>query len=168
MAGWFMAGSHPAQYAHDIVTEPESGRRMARIRYAAPGEPSGFGTLMQMFQSGDRRGRRMRFSAEVRTTDVLGWLGLWMRVDGANQRSLAFDNMQNRSVTGTTGWHRHDVVLDVPDRAAAIAFGVLLAGRGEGCISGVRFEEVGADVPTTGGPSKSLPTGPENLDLGAG
>jgi hypothetical protein len=89
-----------------------------------------------------------------------------MRVDGSDrQRSLAFDNMQNRAVKGTTDWQRYDVVLDVAEEAGAIAFGILLSGRGQGWISGIRFEPVGRDVETTGGAIGGLKEGPENLDF---
>jgi RNA polymerase sigma factor (sigma-70 family) len=165
MHGWFMAGSHPGQYAHEITPGPEAGRRGARISFTSRDSPAGFGTLMQMFKADDYRGRRMRFSAEARTKDVDGWLGLWMRVDGNAQRSLAFDNMQSRAVKGTTDWQRYDVVLDVAEEATAVAFGVLLSGRGEGWISGVRFEPVGPEVATTGGGAGSLAEGPANLDF---
>src|SRR5215471_16702910 len=53
-----------------------------------------------------------RISAMVRTADAQ-WAGLWMRVDkGPNM--VAFDNMQNRSIKGTSGWQEYEVVLDVP------------------------------------------------------
>jgi RNA polymerase sigma factor (sigma-70 family) len=163
--GWFMAGSHPGQYSHEITEGPAAGRRAARIWFASKDSPGGFGTLMQMFVADDYRGRRMRFSAEARTKDVDGWLGLWMRVDGERQPSLAFDNMQGRAVKGTTDWQRYDVVLDVAEEAKAVAFGVLLSGRGQGWVSGVRFEPVGPEVPTTGGAGHGVAPGPANLDF---
>lgn len=90
-----------------------------------------------------------------------------MRVDGpAPGRSLAFDNMQARPVKGTTDWLRYDVVLDVAAEATAIAFGVLLRGRGEGWVADVRFEEVGPEVPTTG--QSDQPDQPQNLDFAEG
>jgi RNA polymerase sigma factor (sigma-70 family) len=166
MQGWFMAGSHPAQYSHQL--EPDvGGRRAARIWFTAQ-DPGGFGTLMQMFKADAYRGKRMRFSAEARTKDVDGWLGLWMRVDGDRQRSLAFDNMQSRAIKGTTDWRRYDVVLDVDHEATAVAFGVLLTGRGEGWIANVRFEPVGPEVATTGTGGGGLAEGPENLDFSQG
>src|SRR5262249_824171 len=103
MQGWFMAGSHPAQYEH-AVEAGDGGRRVALIRFTSEDSPGGFGTLMQTFKADAYRGKRMRFTAEAQTGDVAGWLGLWMRVDGERQPSLAFDNMQDRAVKGTTGW----------------------------------------------------------------
>jgi hypothetical protein len=165
MRGWFMAGSHPRQYGHEITPGPEPDRRAARISFTSEEEPRGFGTLMQMFKADHYRGKRMRFTADMRARDVAGSLCLWMRVDGERQRSLAFDNMYDRPVKGTTDWQRYDVVLDVAGEARAVAFGVLLEGRGEGWISDARFEQVGPEVATTGSGSSDLPVAPTNLDF---
>ena len=58
-----------------------------------------------------------------------------MRVDGPDSgRHLAFDNMLDRPIKGTTDWTRYAVVLDVDKTAVAIAFGVLAGGEGScGC-----------------------------------
>ncbi|HKF75370.1 MAG TPA: RNA polymerase sigma factor [Candidatus Dormibacteraeota bacterium] len=165
--GWFMAGSHPHQYRSEVAADAYHGGRAARLMFSSQDPPAGFGTLMQTIRSDRYLNRRVRLSAMVRTQDVDGWLGLWMRVDGQSAgRSLAFDNMQPRAIKGTTDWHRYDVVLDVAPEATAIAFGVLLSGRGEGWIADMRFEEVGLDVPTTG--RGDWPDQPQNLDFSEG
>jgi hypothetical protein len=73
-----------------------------------------------------------------------------MRVDKGTGPGVAFDNMQDRPIKGTTSWLRYDVVLDVPSDADDIAFGVLLAGTGKIWLNGIEFEVVGSEVPTTG------------------
>jgi hypothetical protein len=56
---------------------------------------------------------------------------LWMRIDGADEaRPLAFDNMEDRPIKGSTDWAAHSVVRDVPPDATVIALGALLAGKG--------------------------------------
>ena len=77
--------------------------------------------------------------------------------------AVAFDNMENRAIKGTTGWQRYDVVLDVPKDATAISFGILLAGSGVVWLNGTKFEVVGADVPITNTGEKVLPEKPINL-----
>ena len=82
--------------------------------------PTGFGALSQFIRADDYRGKRVRFSAYVKTHDVSAassGAGLWMRVDG-NGGILAFDNMQNRPIMGTTDWKLVSVVLDVPNDAS--------------------------------------------------
>jgi hypothetical protein len=160
-----MAGTAPQDYTHGIAgDETHEGKRVAYLRSTAK-EATRFGTLMQMISAEEYRGQRIRFSAALRTQDVAGWTGLWMRVDGPEHgpgRHLAFDNMQGRSVTGTTDWRRYEVVLDVAPEARAIGLGVLLDRTGEVRVADFRFEPVSKDVPTT---AMTHPTHPQNLDL---
>jgi len=58
----------------------------------------------------------------------------------------------------------HDVVLDVPAQATAIALGVLLTGTGEVFIADFNLETVGLDVDTTE-MDVPLPERPQNLDF---
>jgi hypothetical protein len=115
--------------------------------------PSGFGTLMQMVQVGSYPGARVRMSAWAKADGVADWAGLWMRVDGPDTRktgkSLSFDNMQNQPIKGTSDWTRYEIVLDVPQAAIALAFGILLEGKGEVWLDDVQFTVVGPDTPTT-------------------
>jgi len=160
-AGWFLAGKDPASYVmeQDSKTAHE-GKTSAR--FASTREPKGFGTMMQSFEPGEYRGKRVRLSAFVKSKQIRGWAGLWMRVDGPEARPLAFDNMQGRPIQGTSDWKRYDVVLDVDDTATGISFGVLLEGTGTLWLDEVKFQIVDASVPTTGVGSKRKP---ENLDL---
>ncbi|MBM7118446.1 AraC family transcriptional regulator [Archangium primigenium] len=148
--GWFVTESAPKLYASGLDTgAPCEGPRSAYLR-SVQESPSGYGTFMQAFDAEAFRGKRLRFSAVVRTEDVKGWAGLWMRVEGAESlEPLAFDNMQSRALTGTTACKRHEVVLDVPPEARAIMAGLLLSGTGTAWIEAVRFEPVDTRVPVT-------------------
>ena len=166
MKSWFMAGSDPQDYelgidANAVHTGKNSGYIKAKVA-----EPRGFGTMMQMFKANDYLNKRMRFSAFVKSEGIEAWSGLWMRIDGPQQGSLGFDNMQNRPIKGTTDWRKYDVVLDVPQESVAIALGILLSGKGQAWVSEIQFEEVGADVPTTSHERDGeLPEKPGNLDF---
>jgi hypothetical protein len=118
---------------------------------------------MQDFRADKYAGKRVRFSAFAKSDGVGDWAGLWMRVD-KDKDSVAFDNMQDRAIKGTTGWQKYEVVLDVPQDATGIFFGVLLAGPGTVWLNSAKIEVVGLDVPTTGKSSK-LPDGPTNLNF---
>ena len=60
------------------------------------------------------------------------------------------DNMNPRLVKGDTDWTRFDLVIDIPDVAARIAFGVLMSGAdGVTWFNDLSLEPVGLDVPTT-------------------
>ena len=90
-----------------------------------------------------------------------------MRVDKApGGAPLAFDNMHDRPLRGSPDWQRHDVVLDVPQEAMGIFFGVLLTGSGTVWLSDVKFETVGLDVPPTGMTQRQpIADAPTNLDF---
>ena len=164
--GWFLAGSHPREYVASVDRDsPRSGKGSAHFESAVL-KTGGFGTLMQVFQSGEFRGKRVRFSGYARADDVKDWAGLWMRVDGPGGKSLAFDNMQDRPIKGTTKWTKYEIVLDVPAQAEQIAYGVLLTGRGDVWIDDLKFDVVGNATATTANPKTAkIPDAPINLDF---
>jgi hypothetical protein len=162
--GWFVAGSKPAEYESGIDTVAAyNGHPSAYLR-AKVSSVEGFGTLMQDFRADHYLGKRVRFSAFVKTERAQDWAGLWMRVD-KESKQLAFDNMQDRSIKGTTDWKQYDVVLDVPQNATGIFFGVLLSGTGTVWLSEAKFEIVGPNVLTTNGVAQSKQDEPMNLDF---
>ena len=89
---------------------------------------------------------------------------LWMRGDKRSE-VLAFDNIQNRGIRGTTGWQRYYVVLDVPKDATQIAFGILLSGPGLVWLNDPKPEIVNADEASTNMPEQILPESPVNLQF---
>jgi hypothetical protein len=163
--GWFMAGSKPQEYELGITPDGGQNRGPAGFLKSKSDSTAGFGTMMQQFSADEYRGKRVRLSAAVRSENVKGWAGLWMRVDEKNGRTSAFDNMQKRPIKGTTGWERHDVVLDVSPEAQLIALGILVGDGGAVWIDQARFEVVPESVAVTGAPSAVMRSGPVNLDF---
>lgn len=162
--GWFLAGSDPKSYqasTDEAVTR--EGRRSARLESIA--DSKGFGTLMQSFAAADYRGKRLRFAAWVKASGVKGWAGLWMRVDGADNKTLAFDNMVRRSIKGTRDWTRYEVVLDVAEAAEGVYFGILVDGAGKVWLSDVKLEPVDRSVAVTDMYQAQPPKAPVNLDF---
>lgn len=164
-AGWFLAGSDPGAYQIERdVSVVRDGQASGRL--ASTGPSRGFGTMMQSFDSEDYRGKRLKLSAWVKSKDVKDWAGVWMRVDGKEKSTLAFDNMQQRPIKGTKDWTRYDIVLDVADHASWISFGILVAGQGTVWMNGVQFQVVDTSVPVTGTSSLSQGKKPTNLNFG--
>jgi hypothetical protein len=163
--GWFLAGSKPANYQTSVdKTMIQNGQPSAYLKSIVP-VTDGFGTLMQEISASDYVGKRVRLRAWVRSRDVGDWAGVWMRVD-KDKTTVAFDNMQNRAIKGTEPWKQCDVVLDVPEDAFGIFFGILLSGSGEVWMSDLSFEVVGKEVPVTSPLSPQapkLPARPTNL-----
>ncbi len=161
---WVMTGAAPADYALDVTDEVFEGKRVVRLRSVAEPAPA-FGAFCQTIAASAYLGKRVRLSGALRTVEVGGWAGLWMRVDGSHAGEiLGFDNMEQRAVTGTTRWQRHAVVLHVDPRARTIVFGALLVGEGDLRVADLVFEEVAADVAVTG-PGFAVPAAPRNLDF---
>lgn len=164
--GWFRAGSHPKEYEMTVDRAVTHGGKASALLKSITPQTSGFGTLMQTFKADTFRGQRVRMSGYVRAKEVGDWAGLWMRVDGPKNEPLAFDNMQQRAVKGTRDWQKYEIVLDVPEPAGQIAFGLLLTGKGQVWMDDLKFEVVGKNVPTTGGGLQQPgPEGPKNLDF---
>jgi hypothetical protein len=163
---WWKTGAAPNDYEFDIAEETFQGQPVAYLRSTVQPARS-FGAFCQTIAAEDYRGKRVRFSAALKANDVTGWGGLWLRVDGARlDETLAIDTMEDRPLTGTTGWQQHAIVLDVAAAAATISFGAGLSGEGELLVSKLAFEEVGSEVPVTAGPHR--PRHPLNLDFSQG
>jgi hypothetical protein len=164
-AGWNIAGSAPKDYefARDGATAA-SGKFSASI--AAKSGATGFGTLMQTIDADNYRGARWKLSGYLKTNDTTR-AQMWMRVDGPDRKILSFDNMDSRPVTGTSGWTRYEIVLDVPADSVDIAFGFFLAQAGTVWGDNFTLEKVASTVsvtsPTAVAPSK--PKEPVNTDF---
>lgn len=159
--GWYVAGNTPAGY--EAGTDPGSvynNHPSAFLRSKRSGN-DGNGTLVQDFSADKYRGKRVRFSAFVKA-DGVQRAGLWMRID-KGFKPLAADNMYKRAITGTRNWEVYAIVLDVPQDATDISLGIRLNGSGEVWLNSVKFDVVGSDVPTTGGPVVEISDKPTNL-----
>jgi C-terminal processing protease CtpA/Prc len=75
-------------------------------------------------------GSQIEFRGYLKTEDVSGFTGLWMREDG-DTPGLAFDNMQKRGLNGTTGWTEYSITLPLHGDATQLFFGVLISGTGK-------------------------------------
>jgi hypothetical protein len=167
--GWRKTGQNHEEYEIGVDrTIRHSGKASAFLKATAP-ELHGYGSIVQVASTKSYRGKRVRFSGYLRTSGVrVGWAGLWLRVDGPSEGEvLAFDNMESRPVKGTTDWKQYSIVLDIPERAIGLAYGVILAGDGQVWMDDVTFEVVPRTIPVTGfTPMTVVPTNaPQNLDF---
>jgi RNA polymerase sigma factor (sigma-70 family) len=155
----------PSDYEFGLAEGTFEGRRVASLRSTVK-PVRDFGACRQEIAADDYRGKRIRFAAALKAVDVtMGWAGLWLRVDGAQRgTTLAFDNMEDRAVKGTTGWQRHAIVLDVAPEAESVVFGALVFGEGGLLLADLVFEEVSRDTPVTG-LDQHRPRRPQNLDF---
>lgn len=176
-SGWWLSGSHPAEYEAGIdKTQAHSGTQCASLvnRATAP-DVAGFATLMQEVSASNYAGTRIKMTAWIKTEDVKSWASLWLSVYGpAGRINVSFDNMCDRTITGTNDWNKYDIVLDVPEDATKLGFGTILAGIGQLWVDDFSFEEVGSDIDVTDCPcserrkvtaEEQVPLMPTNLNF---
>ncbi|GAA0742160.1 AraC family transcriptional regulator [Clostridium oceanicum] len=149
--GWIVTGTAPEKYEGSIDNKIyHMGSKAATMR--SVGEEFSaeeYGTIMQQISGKTFVGKRMRFSGFIKTEEVEGWSGLWMRIDDASGVTLKLDNMQSRPITGTTEWNYYSCVLDIPEKGAIINIGALLIGKGKIWFDNADFQEVDHNTPTT-------------------
>jgi len=151
--GWIFSGASPQKYQLCLDEKVfNMGTKSACIKSIADDCANGdFATIMQQFNATNFLGKRVKFSAFVKTHDVNddAWCGLWMRMDDVSGNMIGFDNMQNRTIKGTTEWNHYFNVLDVPDNTTVINIGMLLSGKGQAWLDNVSFQVVDYKTPTT-------------------
>jgi hypothetical protein len=151
--GWFLAGSTPEYYKIGLEDNPEKGSKVAYLRSTRNKINNGFGTIMQNFEPIDFLGKKVKLTGSIKSSNVEDWSGMWMRVDGNKGRKkevLAFDNMQDRPIKGNTNWTDYEIILEVPDNATGISYGVLINGAGEVLIHHFNFEILNDSAESTG------------------
>jgi RNA polymerase sigma factor (sigma-70 family) len=113
------------------------------VLYSAVPEPAGLGFLSQQIFAEDYRGRTITFRGELRTADLAGQSGLFLRVVPERQpppphvtaRGASADPDNHfAAITGSSDWTRHEVTAQMPDDTAIIVFGVFLTGRGRASL----------------------------------
>ncbi len=145
--GWHTQAPSDNGFAVRLDDATHNGRRIVVLTNERS-DATGIGTIVRRIPAAPYRGRRLRFSALLRTKDVIRGAALWMRIDGPD-RPVAFDNMQDRRVLGTVDWTQYNIVLDVPPNAQEIAYGVLQVGCGSTWIDGAAVTPVGNDFAPT-------------------
>jgi len=139
-------GGGGAGYERTLVcADAPEGACVARIEsVVSPVPAGGFASVTQCVgDAGVLAGKRVRLSGLLRTEDVSGYAGFWLRVDSVAQEAppRAFDNMEAKHLDGTTPWTRHDVTLEVPaDDIGGACFGFLLGGAGRVDADDLTFE----------------------------
>lgn len=170
---WFKAGMNSDEYYITIDNEmKKDGKASVLITSKNPTEKNAFGNLMQIISAENYLGKRLKFSAYIKTENAENGAAIWMRVDGGksgkdeNIQSLSFDNMYNRQPTGTSAWKKYEIVLDVPKEAVTINYGMMLYQKGKAWFADLNIEEVSYNIPITDMKSQhSFPKNPQNLNF---
>lgn len=90
-------------------------------------------------------GKKLKLTGYMKTANVTdGFAGLWMRIDP----KVAFYNMADIGVKGTTEWQKYEIELDYEVRAEKIVIGGLLAGKGKMWIDNLEITIDGKKLET--------------------
>jgi erythromycin esterase len=135
---WHLGGAGYEVGVDAQETRTAGGPRSLRLAWR-PGtavvQEQAFGVASTRFPVEAARGKHLRLEGWIKSDGITrGWAGLWARVDGPGG-AMAFDNMMDRGIHGTTAWSRVEVEVDVPQEASGIFVGALLTGDGTAWVS---------------------------------
>ncbi|MEO6488431.1 MAG: hypothetical protein ABIO04_00705 [Ferruginibacter sp.] len=148
---WLKRGSDSTKYEMSAVGSEYKNKKILTIRSIVT-DITGFGTYMQKMSSINYLGKRVRMTGYMKSDELSDWGEFWLRIDQSIPPiTLAFDNMQDRSIQGTSDWGLYQIVLDVPANASSISFGAILTRTGQIWFTEPDFEIVDTSIPTTGG-----------------
>lgn len=120
------------------MTDPSAHHGAASLKLGRGDQP--FTAASTNLDATAYRGKRVHLHGWIRTRGVAqpSWAGLWLRVDGGSR--MAFDNMQDRPITGADAWVAATATVDVPDDGKTLVIGALLVGGGTAWIDDLRLE----------------------------
>jgi len=162
-AGW---GGGPPETLFADGDVVHGGSWCGRIERTSE-SPEAFSTLTTRIPM-DFAGAAVELRGFLRTENVRGWAGLWMREDGESG-SVAFDNMQSRELHGTTEWTEYTIRLPIDKAGVKLFFGALLVGEGKVWVDDLRLLVDGKplrEAPTVERPETVLGTDRE-FDAGS-
>jgi hypothetical protein len=126
LVGW-NATPHTVLLDSTVV---HGGRYAAHLVRSPTDSPGGGAAILSMSLPVTFSGKTLELRGWLKTDDVTGFAGLWLREDGGSV-GLQFDNMQGRHLAGTTGWTEYRIQLPLDRRARTLFLGALLAGGGD-------------------------------------
>lgn len=140
-------------------------------------------TTVTTFIGKKLKGDSIKLSGYLRTENVKGWSGFWLRVDDESGKPIAFENMQNRGISGTTDWKEYSITLPYDEeKGVQMAFGCIIFGSGKIWFDDFKLTVDGKDVSEAivnvaplkadldtafrhGSGIRSLPSGKEGTEL---
>ena len=147
--GWMVSPDYDEAFEVGVDhTVAHSGKASTYIKSKRHASENSHANIGQRIKADAYRGKRVRLSGFVKTTNVTGGASLWMRID-SEKGILGHDRMVDRALKGTNNWTKLEIVLDVPEDSAGVIFGLRQNGAGQVWMDDLRWETVESDVPTT-------------------
>jgi C-terminal processing protease CtpA/Prc len=123
--GWF-ANPPGTVFIDDKIVH--SGKWSVRIERNA--ESSGQFSVIGRPISWEFPGKNIEVRGFLRTENVTGYAGLWMRQDNGREQ-LALENMESQQLKGTHDWAEYKITLPLQEETRSLVFGFLMAGTGK-------------------------------------
>lgn len=123
--GWF---GGPPETIHADGSVVHSGSWAVRLERTAS-SPQAFSVITSALPV-HFTGNEIELRGFLRTEDVSGYAGLWLRQDG-DRPNLVLDNMEKRQLKGSTDWAEYSIKMPVHSEATRLYFGVLVSGTGK-------------------------------------
>ncbi len=140
-------GSPNPNYEVGISKENlDESKPFAYLKSSVP-TPEGYGALRQDASPTQFLGKRIRFSASLKSDRIEKYSGLLLVVVRASGSRMW--TMAKRPIVGTTKWTHYEYVVDIPNDCTMIMFGTSIQGRGTVYASDFKFEIVGKEAPVT-------------------
>jgi len=119
-----------AGYALNMVQPGDAqGHKGAKFQSNLPDQKNCFVAIFEDFSPDQFKGQDFKYTAWIKTDKVKGKATLWATAED-NNNVLSFDDMDNRAVTGTSGWQKYSIVLNVPPQSKRLHVGFMLKGGG--------------------------------------
>jgi C-terminal processing protease CtpA/Prc len=133
-----------------------SGQWSVRLERSA--QSNGEGSMIARHISCEFSGESIEMRGFLRTENVTGYAGLWMRLDNGSQM-LSFDNMQSQQLKGTHDWAEYKITLPIHSETRSLVFGFAMVGTGKAWADDIQILVDGQplwDTPKTPKPTTVL------------
>jgi hypothetical protein len=84
--------------------------------------------------------KRLKMTGHFKSKAVKDWLGLFIRVDGPDNRMLGMNGKCFGPPAGTADWTKCQIRIEVPRDGERVFYGILLSGSGRIWANGFAFK----------------------------
>jgi CubicO group peptidase (beta-lactamase class C family) len=145
---WRKTGRDLALYRWEL--DREAGAMVLERNDKEPDKKNAWAASVMEIPAAGFIGKRLRFTANVRTEDATGGASVWLRVDDKRGPSTLCNLTSPTTDARLKGTHPYTPLtctLDVPESTKHLLFGTILGGPGHAWVKQGTLEEVSRDVP---------------------
>jgi len=123
------------------------GKSTARLQTSVA--TADLGSLIHSIDAEKYRGERLRFATNAKTKGVEVGTGSWLRIDSSSTPFRAYVDTHDVHLRGDNVWTSLTIVIDVPQDAQTVYFGLSQEGPGTSWFGPVSVETVDHTVPVS-------------------